>query len=426
MGSDDPTWAAVWLAAFCLSLAGADRHALSRASPAQRAALAAPVLAVLALAALAAAQAWSGAPWLAPDPIWARAADLLGAPWEPRLASARGLAASALVTPALGAAAFARAVWLGCEEEGPRRLRAALRVATAGMAVYALIAYALAPGWVLWTAKTAHRDSLTATFLNRNVAAAYFGVGAMAWGAYLVRLSQASRAQAPRGRDIRGPAPRSWRRGVAPWAGALVCAVALVATRSRAGVVIWGGAAVAAIAWIATSSRGPHAERRRAVALVAGAFGAGLWFTAWASRVNLLGFDDLARRRAYAAIWDLAWERPWLGWGLGAFELVFPRRRPFDLPGGVWNRAHDGPLELAVEIGFPAALVVLTAAAATIVLLLRASAGRRRDVVTAAAVAVAAACHSLVDFPLQVPGFLIVACGVVGVGLSRALAPSAR
>ena len=81
-----------------------------------------------------------------------------------------------------------------------------------------------------------------------------------------------------------------------------------------------------------------------------------------------------------------------------------PQRRHFD--NGVFYQAHSTPLEIAAELGLPLAGLMR----------------RRRDAVypiAATGVGLLGRLHSLVDFPLQLPGFAIVF--TAGLGLAQSL-----
>ena len=89
---------------------------------------------------------------------------------------------------------------------------------------------------------------------------------------------------------------------------------------------------------------------------------------------------------------------------------------------GVYDRAHNTLLELAAEAGIPLASLVLIAWMIGVGVLVHGVRTRLRDrIIPAAALAVAALAglHSLVDFSLQIPGFAIVAFGLLGAGVAQ-------
>lgn len=116
---------------------------------------------------------------------------------------------------------------------------------------------------------------------------------------------------------------------------------------------------------------------------------------------------DLNRAEVAVATWELAWTRPWTGYGLGTFQLVFPSAAPFD-DGHRWNHAHNDPLQFGMELG----LLGLLCQAALIGLLI--SRRHRREVWLANILPLAGIwAHSWVEFPLQIPGLMLVVLAVL-------------
>ena len=62
------------------------------------------------------------------------------------------------------------------------------------------------------------------------------------------------------------------------------------------------------------------------------------------------------RARYYQIAWRLIEEKPWTGWGIG----TFPRLVPAQLLGYEVLHTHSLPLQLALEVGVPAAVAVLS------------------------------------------------------------------
>jgi O-antigen ligase len=124
---------------------------------------------------------------------------------------------------------------------------------------------------------------------------------------------------------------------------------------------------------------------------------------------------------AVAAVKD----RPWLGTGLGSFADVFPAFRSPDAQiRGIFDRAHNTPLEIAVEMGIPFAAVVLVGwALLTLVIMRAALAPASRSLVSVAGAALLffASLHSLIDYPLQIPGYALFFYLLVGLSCGSAL-----
>jgi hypothetical protein len=91
---------------------------------------------------------------------------------------------------------------------------------------------------------------------------------------------------------------------------------------------------------------------------------------------------------------------------------------------GVWDYAHSTLVEIAVEMGLPIALLVCMSAVGSLVVVARAgtrSVGQSRTFLCAiSGIMVMTFLHSLIDFPLQVPGYSIPFGILVGCGLALA------
>ena len=167
--------------------------------------------------------------------------------------------------------------------------------------------------------------------------------------------------------------------------------------------------------------------------LAAGAAGVGLLSMeflggAVSQRFDAYGLSGEGRLAGYRSTLHMIAEHPWFGTGLGTFVWSFPSYRSTEVSlFGVWDRAHNTPLELIADLGIPLAVVIGLGWVLILALLIRGATRRRRDrMVPLAALSVALICllHSMVDFSLQVPGYAIVAFAVVGVGLAQSFRTS--
>jgi O-antigen ligase len=146
------------------------------------------------------------------------------------------------------------------------------------------------------------------------------------------------------------------------------------------------------------------------------------------SRIGRIGsqglFDD-SRWSVYRFCVEAIKQRPFLGAGVGTFADLFPSLRADDFYSwGVWDHAHSTILEIAVEMGIPVAAMVVIAALTSLFFLTRTavkSKGRsKRSLAAITGIAVLSYLHSMIDFPLQIPGYLIVFAILLGCGLARA------
>ena len=132
------------------------------------------------------------------------------------------------------------------------------------------------------------------------------------------------------------------------------------------------------------------------------------------------------RLSIWASSWQMLRARPWLGWGMGNFGLVFPR---FNLPdyetilrfGKVTRFAHNEFLQIGAEMGFTALLLFAGAIFYVFRRSLNIFSATRINWQSAAGIAAFTGIitHSLVDFNLHLPAImmpllLVVALILVG------------
>jgi uncharacterized membrane protein YhaH (DUF805 family) len=115
------------------------------------------------------------------------------------------------------------------------------------------------------------------------------------------------------------------------------------------------------------------------------------------------------RRTLWGNVLYLIAQKPWLGWGWGELSYahyitLYPGTRFCD----ILDNAHDLPLQLAVELGVPAAVLLCTGA---LVLAVRARPWREHDPARRMAWGVLAVIllHSMVEYPLWYAPFLMAA-----------------
>ena len=294
-------------------------------------------------------------------------------------------------------------------------------------AVYGMAAYLIDPTHLLWREKRAYRDVLTSTFVNRNTAAVYFGSCAVLW---LLILSQELRRRLPPGRIYWRSVPR-WlllqmpRPVVVSFSMLLVCLAAMLMTTSRAGVVLSLMGLVLAFACF--FYRDLPRRGGVAAALAIGGLIALLVLQILGGNVSgrfeVQGLSDEGRLETYRSTLRMIADHPWFGTGLGTFVWSFPAYRSANMSmWGVWDQAHNTPLELAADLGLPLAGLIVLAWLIVLGVLIRGVLIRRRDLIVpvgALAVAIIGLTHSLIDFSLQIPGYAIVVFALVGAGLAQ-------
>jgi O-antigen ligase len=306
-----------------------------------------------------------------------------------------------------------------------------MATAIALIALFSIAAFVLSPEQLLGRPKTAYLGSLTGTFVNRNTAAAFFAVGSLvSLGLCLIVLRDRLGVWRPgQMKDVLLHGLPS-QAGLA-LAGSACSLVALGMTGSRAGILLFGCAALVLLLTYFT-----EAERRAsakviiafllvlALALVVELVGGRA-----TERLERFGLLDLARLETYRISLQMIADRPWVGFGHGSFETAFSAYRSAELGSfGVWDRAHNTLIEIAIELGLPAAAIVLAIWLLGILMLARTAFRQKASPVTRGICAIAmtiagmAGMHSLVDFPLQIPGYGVIFAAVAGAGMARAMA----
>ncbi len=326
------------------------------------------------------------------------------------------------------AGAFLAGLAIAARPHGPDRIARIVAATALAVGLYGFVAWAAEFERILWVEKHAYLGYLTGPFVNRNTAAAYLGLGG------LVLMSRAvARAQAEatptlaRGRRAaRFVKALAGRAGLAAAAaGFLILCVLLTGSRAGTAALLLGFVAL-----------GLAMLRRRLLALflllaltlcvlflILLAEG-GIAPMAY-ERLLREGLDGGNRSAVYGATLRAIADHPLTGTGLGTFHLVFPAYRSAEMTDwGVWDRAHQIYLELALGAGLPMAVLVVAAFAATaLACLLIARRGPRPQPAAASAFAasVALAAHGLVDFSLQNPAVATTYAVLLGAGCAPAI-----
>jgi O-antigen ligase len=371
-------------------------------------------------------------PWIAPfNPIWAKASDALGKPLIPSVSIVRGEPFFALGHALANVLALVLGLIVGVDSERARRGVSVMAWAGVVYAVYGILAFALAfdPTEILWHEKTDNLGNLTATFINRNLAACYFGSCAAVW---LVLLMSAIRRNLPRG-------PIEWKKVpqhllhethkdvLIRFVMLLVCLSAMFMTASRGGVLVSLG--VMMVTFLIYFGRDLPRGAGFAIALLACVATGLLLLQVLGGNVSMRleqgGLSDPGRLSVYRSTLRIIADNPWFGTGIGTFADAFPAYRSSDMSmWGRWGVAHSTPLELTSEMGIPLAVVVAAAWIVALAVLALGLRGRRRARTVpfaAFAVALIALLHSSFDLSLQIAGYSIVVFALLGVGLSQAV-----
>jgi O-antigen ligase len=355
------------------------------------------------------------------DPSWQRANELLGLNASPRISSRAEIPPLAAGHFLLFTTSFINGFFVGASRHDSAKLVQLVQYSILLYAIYGLAALIFTPNMVLWAPKLAYRGSLTATFINHNTAATFVGAGVILWFCYAFSSLQSFRLSSIRSLLMTSSNESLAFKIIARSGGALVCLFALLLTGSRGGLICSCLGLFVAIILMAFN------RQRFWYIVISGGVALAVIITLLSriGRIGSQGLLDDARWSVYGFCLDAIRQRPLLGAGAGTFADVFPALRTESFPSaGVWEYAHSTILEIAVEMGIPIAAMILIAVVASLFILGRATVrtdGRnRRSLAAITGIAVLSYLHSMIDFSLQIPGYLIVFGILLGCGLARA------
>jgi hypothetical protein len=374
-------------------------------------------------------------PWTAaaPNSIWSEASKLLGKPLDPSVSSVRFQAFFAIGAPLAAMLAFSTSYVICSDRHRAHQLLRVIAWSGVAYAVVGIALYLADPTQVLWRDRSGGyaSASFSATFVNRNTAAVYFGSCAVVCLLLLLReLNGRGRSAIAEISALGSEILRRPRELGPPLLMLIICITAMLMAASRAGTVF---SILGLIAAFASFYLRRSESRRNLPVAVLGAillavvvlqvFGGSV-----GSRFNESGFGDAARFDTYRSTLHLIFDHPWLGTGLGSFEWSFPSYRGTDASiWGIWNRTHNTLLEIAADLGLPMAGLVAVLWGLAMVQLWRGIRIRRRDIIIPAAAfsaAVIALLHSTIEFSLQIPGYAIVIFALMGAGIAQSYSSS--
>lgn len=300
-----------------------------------------------------------------------------------------------------------------------RRANTLFRAVYLGIAAHALLALASLTFFgdvLLFLPKEAYQGDATGVFVNRNSFATFAAFGAIMGVAMIFGTDEEDAARSGLSRIL-----VQLGFNVAPLA---LIGLALAFSHSRMGMFVaaLGAGLIALIAvFRSTGTRRILAGLLIVAGLVSGAVLAntsGILF----ERMATVDRDADVRLEVYEQTLGLIAARPLTGYGGGTYEDAFKAIKSDPIsPDVTFDAAHNLYLELAAELGIPAAIAVVLS-----VLLLAgttAIAALRRENWTmpaaAAAVVLAGGVHSLVDFSLQIPAIVLMMLLILALGFAQ-------
>ncbi len=314
----------------------------------------------------------------------------------------------------------------GRDSDLAQKFLKAFAAAAVVYALYGLLMQATGLRKILWFDKWAYENLVTSTFVNKNSYATYAGLGLLANLSLLwIKLKRKMDGK-PASRPFKAEKFEKMVAELGPnLLMILVVLGALLLSGSRAGLVSTLAGALVMLIALAIN-------RRWKWKLWLPALVVGFLLTLGLSSLNeasslrqidpSMAVKDIPMRLAgYDISMRAIASNPWLGFGLGTFDSAFRIYRDPTLK--EWfQHAHNDYLELALELGVPAAAMLLLAIALMVSACLAGARARKRQeifVVLALGASMTVALHSLVDFSMQIPAVAATYAVILGLGVAQ-------
>lgn len=393
----------------------------------------------LAFAALAFAAVccWSLAQALLPfwpHPAWEEAVRALssgGRTLSLSMDPASGLIGTASLA-GLGAL-FLAAVAIGSDAVRARIVLRAIALIGLVYAGYGLAVFFTGNDTVAWLAKQHYRDSLSATFINRNTYGVFAGLGLLVAIALFTQTIAADLRASGRRRDRILRAAETLGRSGWIWLLAIAAGTtALLLTGSRGATAATAIAALVLVMVYLTAARAPARSllAMAGLVIVTALLLFDLSGAHLAERLAYLDRSTEMRTDIYTIALATIADHLWLGAGYGAFEDAFAiydsSDRSFS-PRLV--HAHSVYLQVVAELGLPAALLLFTSIAIPIGICVRGLVHRRRDRIYPAlgiAASILVGVQGLTDFGVQTPAVASLYAVLLGLGVAQSVSSRRR
>ncbi|KQX26173.1 hypothetical protein ASD39_02755 [Sphingomonas sp. Root50] len=355
-------------------------------------------------------------------PVWQVASEAIGHPLPARMA----LSVDAALVGLMRLLAYMAIFWLSLQYcRDPKRADHMLVwISWTGflIALYGLVNYFAGNPYLLWFDRFAAQTDVTATFVNRNHYATFAGMGLLCSFGLAVTSFRAAwllsdRSQKRFSRTIECIIGRPLLYFVIM----LVIGMAWLQAHSRMGTFsVLAGLAAMLLLMMATNLM----RRRLAPWLFAALVLALLFFVSGHATLARLGStSEIDRLPLFSVVVDQIASAPYTGSGYGSFAQSFAMYRDQRLPTAyTYLQAHNDYLELAADLGIPAAALLLSAiawcAALCFVAVFRRQRGQIYPIVAVAST-LTVALHALLDFSLQIPAVAALYSAILGMGVAQ-------
>lgn len=341
-------------------------------------------------------------------PLWQMQQTLI-----PSSTSAISLTPSDTITVVMRLTSYALVFWLAlCFCQDPvraRRVIYGLMLAGLAYSVYGLVMF-LGD----FQKDTPYFGNVVGTFINRNHFATFAGLTLICTLAILNdSISAAAKYHIGGNLGLQRFIEKLIIRAYLPLSIFFVIGTALLLSHSRGGFT---SSLLALIVFIAALNANKHSKNLYlvwilSVFIVIGSIVFLVSSDGLMDRLDTQGFTDEARDEVYELTWNAIMTNPWLGFGLGSFEEVFPLYKSLKVAGStatpsLWDFAHNSYLENIFELGFPAALGLCYCVLRLGIICVIGIMTRKRDWIYPAAGVAATSligAHAYVDFSMQIP-----------------------
>lgn len=373
-------------------------------------------------------QSVPGLPQSVWHPIWAQASAALSASLNGTISATPGITRNALGWYQYYLVLFLLGWAVGRNRDSAEAGLKALLVIQVGLACYGAFVLATGNTAVAFAERVAYRDSLTATFINKNSYATFVGLGVVtALGMIVSTLRREINREDPLHIQVRTVIQLLITRYFLLVLCFSILCVALSFTGSRAGVLTTALACGIMIILV-LSRRGLRMQSLLGAAALL-ALGVGGIMSIAGGRMtegfsSASAFDSIDDRSViYKSAITAFHHTPLLGNGLGSFEYVFTPYIADELIGlrSVVD-AHSSYLENMIELGWPGTLVLLISLG---LLAFACYNGiyRRKRVLPYSLIGLGATVqvglHSLVDFSLEIPAVTSVYVLLLAFGVAQ-------
>ena len=389
----------------------------------------------LGLGAWALLQAWPLPLWLPVHAIWRDLAETFNTGYGHISVNpdATRRALPGLILPFL---VFVGSVLVTQSESLARKFWKKLSIVGFLVVLVSVIRQVFFPESLIFSGEPLRSGQFSGVFINRNVAASAFGLAGFALlGSLAIHLAEDASLSAQRRQTDH--VSKFWTYVF------LACALfltvlCLILTRSRAGSL---GSLIILLPCLFLVLR--HGAQHRLPKFLSGRLaGASLLMGLTCLIVLLAAYgepvlsrvettNDQARWCTWASTLDAIKTNTFLGTGFATFQDIFPtyRNPTCDRASIAWHRAHNSFLEFYLGMGLPGLILLGSISAICMQKIIHGLKVRRRmkSVLIALIGAVLfVAVHSMVDFPLQIPGIAMYFSALLGVGVSFCLTNSGR